>query len=123
MMCLSNPETVAPRAIMTIKRRLLRGNVATDLPAWQHHPMADFEHLSVTIAPDIAADVRAAVEAGEYDSVSELVGDALRDWVQRRQGGDPKTDDLRHMIRQGMDSGPGLDADEVFARLRTRYSQ
>jgi antitoxin ParD1/3/4 len=123
MMRLSDQETRAPSAIMTIKRRLLRGNVATDLSAWQHHPMADTERLSVTIAPDIAAGVRAAVESGEYGSVSELVGDALRDWLQRRQGDDRKTDDHRPMIQQGMDSGPGLDAEAVFGRLRARYSQ
>lgn len=108
---------------MTIKRPLIRGNVATELPTWHHDAMADVERLSVTIAPDIAADVRAAVETGEYGSVSEIVGDALRDWRQRRQGGDLKADDLRHMIQQGMDSGPGLDAEEVFGRLRARYSR
>jgi antitoxin ParD1/3/4 len=108
---------------MTIKRRLIRGNIATDRPTWQHDAMADAEHLSVTIPPDIAADVRAAVEAGEYGSISEVVADALRAWCQRRQGDDLKADDLHHMIQQGMDSGPGLDAKQVFDRLRTRYSQ
>jgi antitoxin ParD1/3/4 len=85
--------------------------------------MADVERLSVTIASDIAAEVRAAVEAGEYGSVSEVVGDALREWRQRRETSALKVEDLRHMIQQGTDSGSGLDSGEVFVRLRARYRQ
>ncbi len=32
------------------------------------------------------------------------------------------TDALRRLIREGMASGPSLDADEVFHRLKAKYA-
>jgi antitoxin ParD1/3/4 len=47
--------------------------------------MANVEKLSVALTPDMAAELRAAVAAGDYGSVSEVVRDALRDWRLRRK--------------------------------------
>jgi antitoxin ParD1/3/4 len=85
--------------------------------------MANVEKLSVALTPDMAAEVRAAVEAGDYGSVSEVVRDALRDWRLRRKIETLDPDDLRRLVRQGIDSGPSLDANEVFAQLRARFGQ
>jgi antitoxin ParD1/3/4 len=85
--------------------------------------MANVEKLSVALTPDMAAEVRAAVEAGDYGSVSEVVRDALRDWRLRRKIETLETDDLRRLVQQGIDSGPGLDAGEIFAQLRARFGQ
>ena len=40
--------------------------------------MANVEKLSVALTPDMVAEMRAAVEHGDYGSVSEVVRDALR---------------------------------------------
>lgn len=83
--------------------------------------MVQLEKLSVSLTPDVVAEVRAAVAGGDYGSVSEVVGDALRDWHLRRKIELLETEALRRLAEEGIDSGPGLDADAVFARLRTRF--
>jgi antitoxin ParD1/3/4 len=85
--------------------------------------MANVEKLSVALTPEMAAEVRAAVERGDYGSVSEVVRDALRDWRLRRKIETLETEELRRLARDGIDSGPGLEADDVFARLRDRFGR
>lgn len=83
--------------------------------------MANVEKLSVALTPEMAAEVRAAVERGEYGSVSEVVRDALRDWRLRRTVDALEIEELRRLVTEGIDSGPGLEAGPVFARLRVRF--
>lgn len=85
--------------------------------------MANVEKLSVALAPDIVAEMRAAVEVGDYGSVSEVVRDALRDWRLRRKLETLETEELRRLVQDGIASGPSLEADAVFDRLRTRFGQ
>jgi antitoxin ParD1/3/4 len=85
--------------------------------------MANVEKLSVALTPEMVAEVRAAVEGGDYGSVSEVVRDPLRDWRLRRKIETLETEELRRMVQEGIDSGPGLDAVEVFAQLRARFRQ
>lgn len=85
--------------------------------------MANVEKISVALTSDMVAEVRAAVEQGDYGSVSEVVRDALRDWRLRRRIEGLETDELRRLVQEGIKSGASLDADEVFARLRARFSQ
>ena len=82
--------------------------------------MANVEKLSVALTSDMVADLRAAVDGGDYGSVSEVVREALRDWRLRRRVETLETEELRRLVRQGIDSGPGIDADIVFSRLRSR---
>ncbi len=83
--------------------------------------MASVEKLSVALTPDMVAEMRAAVEIGDYGSVSEVVREALRDWRLRRRIDALETEELRRLVQEGIDSGPGLDAASVFARLRARF--
>ena len=85
--------------------------------------MAHVEKLSVALTPEMAAEIRAAVQTGDYGSVSEVVRDALRDWRLRRKAETLDIDDLRRLVQEGIESGPGLEADAVFARLRARFGQ
>ena len=85
--------------------------------------MSKVEKLSVALTADMVAELLAAVDSGDYGSVSEVVRDALRDWRLRRKFETLETDELRRLAQEGIDSGPGLDADDVFARLRARYGQ
>ena len=85
--------------------------------------MTNGEELSVALTPDMVAELRAAVEGGDYGSVSEVIRDAQRDWRPRRKIETLETEGLRRLVQEGIDSGPGLDADAVFARLRTRFGQ
>lgn len=85
--------------------------------------MANVEKLSVALTPDMAAELRAAVEAGDYGSVSEVVRDALRDWRLRRKIETLEADELRMLVREGIESGPGVEAGPAFQRLRARYAK
>jgi antitoxin ParD1/3/4 len=85
--------------------------------------MANVEKLSVALTPDMVAELRAAVETGDYGSVSEVVRDALRDWRLCRKSETLETEALRRLAREGIDSGPCVDADAVFAWLRARFGQ
>ena len=85
--------------------------------------MGKVEKLSIALTPEMASELRAAVEQGEYGSVSEVVRDALRDWRLRRKVEAIEIEELRRLVREGIDSGPGIDAESVFARLRARYDR
>jgi len=67
--------------------------------------------MTITVPSDLAETLRQTVAGGEYASTSEVVRDAeRRDLVT-----------LRDAIKTGLDSGPGIPADRVFAELRARY--
>jgi antitoxin ParD1/3/4 len=83
--------------------------------------MAHVEKLSIALTQDMATEVREAVANGDYGSVSEVIRDALRAW--RRKIETIETDELRRLVAEGIESGPGLDADDVFAKLRVRFGQ
>jgi antitoxin ParD1/3/4 len=77
--------------------------------------MAEIERVTIALPEPMAAAVRAAVEAGEYASTSEVFRDALRLWEARRE--------LRirdaEMLRQRWDVGKasGLAGEVDVARL------
>jgi antitoxin ParD1/3/4 len=48
------------------------------------HTMSTIERMTITMPSDMAAEIKAAVAAGDYASTSEVVRDALRDWKTRR---------------------------------------
>jgi antitoxin ParD1/3/4 len=85
--------------------------------------MANVKKLSVALTADMVAEVRAAGEGGDYGSVSEVMRDALRDWRLRRKIETLETEELRRLVQEGIDSGPGLEADAVFARLRVQFGR
>lgn len=63
--------------------------------------MANIERMTVVFPEPTAAQIRAAVEAGEYASTSEAVRDAVRLWFGRRQ---LRENELNH-LRQAWDAG------------------
>ena len=84
--------------------------------------MPAVERLTVTMPAEMAETLRRTVAGGEYASTSEVVREALREWTRARDAERRDLDALRAAIRAGLDSGPGLPADQVFAELRARYA-
>lgn len=80
------------------------------------------EKISVAITPEMAAMLRAAVESGDYASTSEVIRDALRMWKTREEAMARRTEELRRLWQEGLDSGPAVDGPETFARLRQRIA-
>ena len=79
--------------------------------------MSAIERLTITVPAEMAATVRLAVDAGDYASTSEVVREALRDWVRQHDAERRELETLREAIRVGLASGPGIPADEVYAGL------
>ena len=84
--------------------------------------MPTVEKLSIALPAEMAALLREAVESGEYASASEVVRDALRTWKRKRKLETLELSELRRLIREGSESGPGVDGARVFSRLRSKYA-
>lgn len=70
----------------------------------------------------MVAQVRQAVNAGEYASSSEVVRDALRDWSHKRRLQQNGIDELRQLWMEAReDNTPGVPADQVLDRLERKY--
>jgi antitoxin ParD1/3/4 len=69
----------------------------------------------------MVAQVRKAVETGEYASSSEVVR-ALRDWTRKRAPHANSIQNLRALWREAVkDKRPGVDMEEVMDRLERKY--
>ena len=84
--------------------------------------MPAVERMTITMPAEMAETLRQTVAGGEYASTSEVVREALREWTRRRDAERQDLEALRAAIRAGLDSGPSLPADQVFAELRARYA-
>jgi antitoxin ParD1/3/4 len=89
--------------------------------------MAEIERVTIALPEPMAASVRAAVEAGEYASTSEVFRDALRLWEARRELRTRDVEELRRRWDAGKASGPAgeinmrdLIADEKTKKARRR---
>jgi antitoxin ParD1/3/4 len=84
--------------------------------------MGKVEKISIALPNDMIADLKAAVDRGEYATTSEVVREALRDWRLKRKVEELDIEDLRRLVREGVESGPSIDAETVFAKLRAKYA-
>ena len=84
--------------------------------------MPAVEKISIALHPEMAANVRKAVETGEYASYSEVVRDALHEWMLKRDLRQHSLDELRKLLRQAQaDKAPGAPVDEILDRLERKY--
>jgi antitoxin ParD1/3/4 len=100
--------------IMCIKSMLMHDTPRKDMPS--------AERMTITMPSDMAEALRQTVAGGEFASTSEVVGEALREWTRSRNAELRDLETLRDAIKAGLDSGPGIPADQVFAELRARYA-
>jgi antitoxin ParD1/3/4 len=84
--------------------------------------MGRIEKISIALPQDMVADVKAAVEQGDYATTSEVIRDALRDWRLKRKVEALEVEELRQLVQEGIDSGPSIDAETVFAQLRAKFT-
>ena len=84
--------------------------------------MGKVEKISIALPHDMVADLKAAVDRGEYATTSEAIREALRDWRLKRKVEELDVEDLRRLVQEGIESGPSVDAETVFARLRAKYA-
>jgi antitoxin ParD1/3/4 len=77
--------------------------------------------LNVSLTPQLEELIKSKVSSGMYTSASELVREALRLLEERDHIRELRLEALRREIQKGVDSGPGIPADEVFNRLEKKY--
>jgi antitoxin ParD1/3/4 len=85
-------------------------------------PMPKIAKITVALPTDTATAVRDAVASGDYATTSEVIREALRDWSLKRKLAHLEIDEMRRLVQEGAESGPGADADLIFARLRAKYA-
>ena len=77
--------------------------------------MSDIQKVSLALTSEQVAVLKAAVEAGEYATASEIVREALRDWQLKRQ---LRQEDVKR-LQQLWDAGKASEPAEPFDRERT----
>ncbi|RJR45975.1 MAG: type II toxin-antitoxin system ParD family antitoxin [Deltaproteobacteria bacterium] len=67
--------------------------------------------------------VKKQIESGRYTSASEVIRDALRLLEEQEELREAQIKNLRERVQEGMNSGPGVPAEEVFSRLEAKYTK
>jgi antitoxin ParD1/3/4 len=84
--------------------------------------MPAVEKISIALPPEMVANIRKAVETGEYASSSEVVRDALHDWTLMRDLRQQSLREVRTLWRQALeDKTSGAPVDEMLDRLERKY--
>ena len=84
--------------------------------------MASTAEVRVALTPDMLDAVSKAVEAGEYASTSDVLRDALSDWMRNRDLPLETTAELGRIWRHALENEhPAVSAEEVLERLENKY--
>ncbi|MBN8605735.1 MAG: type II toxin-antitoxin system ParD family antitoxin [Caulobacterales bacterium] len=71
---------------------------------------------NVSLTPQLEAYIQSRIQAGDYATTSEFVREAVREKRER----DYRIDELRALIMEGINSGPGVPMEQTFAELHAR---
>jgi antitoxin ParD1/3/4 len=75
--------------------------------------------MHVSLTPHLETYIQGRVQSGDFATASEFVREAVREKRDR----DFREEELRALILEGINSGPGVPHDEVFADLRLRLKE
>lgn len=78
---------------------------------------------SYALGDHFEAFIKRQLETGRYASASEVVRDALRLLEEQAQLRAMRLDELKRLVEEGSNSGPGIPAQKVFAELRRRIGE
>ena len=84
--------------------------------------MGALEKITISLPEEMLAEIKAAVEAGEFTNTSEAIRDALRQWRRSRTVIALNDEELRRLVDEGRESGEPVDGKAVFERLRAKYT-
>ena len=84
--------------------------------------MSRLEKITISLPGEMVAEIKAAVEAGEFTNTSEAVRDALRRWRGLRTVIALSEDELRRLVAEGKASGEPVDGEAALRRLRAKYA-
>ena len=85
--------------------------------------MSNVSKVSIALTSELNALVQNAVASGSYASASEVVREALREWEQKQVDRQIALGELRRLIKEGIESGPGQysSAEEIIAAAREEF--
>lgn len=78
---------------------------------------------SYVIGEHFESFIKDQIKQGRYASASEVVRDGLRILEDREKFRTMKLEALRSDVQQGMESGAGVAAKQVFAEARARIAK
>ncbi len=88
--------------------------------------MGAVQKISIALTEELAREIEAAVESGDYSTASEVVRDALRAWKRERADRDAAIRRLKELWDEGLASGEpvegGFDAEDIIRRGRARLA-
>lgn len=73
--------------------------------------MGAIEKITISLPAEMLAEVRAAVEAGEFTSTSEVIRDALRQWGRKRTVLALNEDELRRLVAEARARRESVDGE------------
>ena len=76
----------------------------------------------LSFGAELDAMMDALIEQGRYRSRHDIVMYGLHLVEEREAQRQWKIEKLRAFVQEGIDSGPGIPADEVFDRLEAKYA-
>jgi antitoxin ParD1/3/4 len=77
---------------------------------------------SIALSPHFETFIRNQVDSGRYNNVSEVVRAGLRLLEDSEAQQAIRLAALQADIAKGLNSGPGIPAQEVFDRLKAKYA-
>lgn len=79
--------------------------------------------VQLSLPDDLAAEVSAAVERGEYATESDALLGAVEQWRAQRQADAIGVEELRRLVKEGIESGPGRfeSFEDIRAEARRRF--
>jgi antitoxin ParD1/3/4 len=85
----------------------------------------DIQKISVALTGEQLCALKAAVETGEYATISEIIREAIRDWQFKRAFRQEDIKRLRHLWDEGKASGPAkpLDFEELSRDAQKRLAE
>jgi antitoxin ParD1/3/4 len=87
--------------------------------------MSDIQKISVALTGEQVATLKAAVDAGEYATTSEIIREAIRDWQFKRELRQDDIKRLRRLWDEGKASGKAkaFDIERTIAGATSRLER
>jgi antitoxin ParD1/3/4 len=86
--------------------------------------MATVEKLSITLPSEMVSAIKERVEAGDYASTSEVLRDAMRNWMRQEEEHSERMKAIKARIQSSLDdTRPAVPVDEVRRRLKMFYAE
>jgi antitoxin ParD1/3/4 len=74
--------------------------------------------MNLSLPPHVQQSIEDRVKSGRYRSREDVIAAAVASLEQQEQFGDFEAGEMDRLIEEGLNSGPPLKGEQVFAELR-----